>query len=83
MSFPNFFSRYKTESILRYQKSDKKASSGLMRKFTIKKLEFNLRAVFLEKFSYLLFFFNQLETSHFSHRGSVSYKPHLQSNGTQ
>ena len=34
------------ETVLCYQKTDKKASSGLVRKFTIKKLDFNLRAVF-------------------------------------
>ena len=33
----------------------KKASSGLIGKFTIKKIEFNVRAVILENFSFSLF----------------------------
>ena len=47
--FSQLFFTLQNESILCYQKSDKKANSGLMKKFTIKKLEFNLRAVLFRK----------------------------------
>ena len=63
------------------KKDDKKASSGLITKFTVKNS--NSSAVFLENFSYLFCFFSHSETSHFSNRGSVNYKTHLQSNDAQ
>ena len=46
-----------------YQEIVKNGSSGLVRKFTIKrKLEFNSRAVFSENFFYLLLIFSHLQT---------------------
>ena len=64
------------------QRAIKKNSSALIGKFTIKKFEFYLRAVFLRKLYVFCFFFSHLETNHFSYRGSVNDKSHLQSNGT-
>ena len=50
------------ETISYYQSINKKAYSGLVRKFTIKKLEFTLRAVFLRKlFLFIIVFFSHLE----------------------
>ena len=51
--------RPQNKIILRYQltKNDKKASSGLIREFTIKKFELNLRVVFFRKrFLFLIVF---------------------------
>ena len=54
------------------RKMIKKTSSGLIENFTIKKIEFCSRALFLENFSYFFFvFLSPLETSPFSYRGSV------------
>ena len=65
------------------QKAIKKTSSGLIGKFTIKKIEFYLRVVFLVNFIFFCFYLSHLETNHFSYRGSVNDKSHLQSNEAQ
>ena len=64
-------------------KAIKKTSSGLIGKFTLKKIEFCMRAHFLENISVLFCFLSHLETSHFSYRGSVNDRPHVQSNEAQ
>ena len=59
-------------------KAIKKTSSG---SFNIKKNRNPIESSFFIKLSFLLFFafLSHLETSHFSNRGSVKYKPLLQS----
>ena len=57
--FQNYISRYKIKKFCATNRR-KKASCGLMGKFTFKKFEFNVRAVFLEKFSYSLLSFSHL-----------------------
>ena len=65
-------------------KATKNTSSGLIGKFTIKKFEFYLTALFLLKFfSLFLLFLSHLETSHFLYRGSINDKPHLILNEAQ
>ena len=63
-------------------KAIKKTSSGVIGKFTIKNIEFCLRALFYGKFLFFCFL-SHLETSHFSYRGSINDKSHLQSNEAQ
>ena len=66
-------------------KAIKKTSSGLIRKFTIKKkFECYLRALFFKKnFCFFFAFLSHLETSHFLYRGSIEDKPPLQLNEAQ
>ena len=66
-------------------KGDKKNSSSLIGKLTIKK---NIRILFqssffLENFSFFFVFLGYLATSHFLYLGSVDEKLDLQSNEDQ
>ena len=54
------------------RQANKIASSALTGKFTIKKIEFYLRAVFFWKVFIFFCFLNHLETSHLSYQGSVN-----------
>ena len=64
--------------------SMKKTSSGLIRKFTIKKKNRTLfESPFLNKTFLFFAFLSHLETSHFLYRRSINEKPPLQSNEAQ
>ena len=71
MLIPNYISRCKMN---RFSFPDGwKASSGLIRMFTIKKMRNNFESCFLEK----------LDTNHFSHPCSANDEPNIQSNDAQ
>ena len=65
-------------------KSIKKTISGLIGKFTIKKIRTLFESPFLIKlFSFFFAFLSHLETSHFLYQSSINDKPPLQSNEAQ
>ena len=64
-------------------KAIKKTSSGLIGKFSIKKIRVLFESFFFKNFSVFFWFLSHVETSHFSYRGSVNDEHHLQSNEAQ
>ena len=64
-------------------KAIKKNSSELIGKFTIKKNELYLRALFFNKTFLFFRFLSHLETSHCLYRASINDKPPLKSNEAQ
>ena len=70
-----FFVPYRLKAI-------KKTNSGLIGKFTTKKIQIRFQSSFFYKtlFSLFLLFLSRLETGHFLYHSSINDKPPLQPN---